>query len=33
MALIRAKEPVDAARLCDLGVDLRTLTNGVAGLR
>ena len=32
MPLIRAREPVDAAGLCDLGVDLRTLA-GVAGLR
>jgi 3-phenylpropionate/trans-cinnamate dioxygenase ferredoxin reductase component len=32
MPLIKAREPVDAAKLCDLGVDLRTLA-GVAGLR
>jgi 3-phenylpropionate/trans-cinnamate dioxygenase ferredoxin reductase component len=30
--LIKSQEPVDAARLCDLGVDLRTLA-GVAGVR
>lgn len=33
MLLIRAREPVDAAGLCDLGVDLRALANGVTGLR
>jgi 3-phenylpropionate/trans-cinnamate dioxygenase ferredoxin reductase subunit len=32
MPLIKAREPVDAAKLCDLGVDLRTLA-GVAGVR
>jgi 3-phenylpropionate/trans-cinnamate dioxygenase ferredoxin reductase component len=32
MSLIKAQEPVDAAKLCDPGVDLRTLT-GVAGGR
>jgi 3-phenylpropionate/trans-cinnamate dioxygenase ferredoxin reductase subunit len=32
MPLIKAQEPVDAAKLCDLGVDLRTLA-GVTGLR
>jgi 3-phenylpropionate/trans-cinnamate dioxygenase ferredoxin reductase subunit len=32
MPLIKAREPVDAAKLCDLDVDLRTLA-GVAGLR
>jgi 3-phenylpropionate/trans-cinnamate dioxygenase ferredoxin reductase subunit len=32
MPLIKAQEPVDAAKLCDPGVDLRTLT-GVAGGR
>jgi 3-phenylpropionate/trans-cinnamate dioxygenase ferredoxin reductase component len=31
--LIKAQEPVDAARLCDLAVDLRTLTNGAVGTR
>jgi 3-phenylpropionate/trans-cinnamate dioxygenase ferredoxin reductase component len=32
MPLIKAREPVDAAKLCDLGVGLRTLA-GVAGVR
>ena len=32
LPLIRAQEPVDAASLCDLGVDLRALA-GVAGVR
>ena len=31
--LIKAQQPVDAAKLCDLAVDLRTLTNGVVGTR
>jgi 3-phenylpropionate/trans-cinnamate dioxygenase ferredoxin reductase subunit len=31
--LIKAQEPVDAAGLCDLAVDLRTLTNGAVGAR
>ena len=31
--LIEAREPVDAAGLCDLAVDLRTLTNGAVGAR
>jgi 3-phenylpropionate/trans-cinnamate dioxygenase ferredoxin reductase component len=31
--LIKARDPVDSARLCDLTVDLRTLTHGVAGTR
>jgi 3-phenylpropionate/trans-cinnamate dioxygenase ferredoxin reductase subunit len=33
MPLIKAREPVDAAGLCDLAVDLRTLTNGAVGAR
>jgi 3-phenylpropionate/trans-cinnamate dioxygenase ferredoxin reductase subunit len=33
ISLIKAQAPVDAARLCDLTVDLRTLKEGVAGLR
>jgi hypothetical protein len=32
MPLIRAREPVDAARLCDLDVDLRALASA-AGTR
>ena len=31
--LIKAQEPVDAAGLCDLAVDLRTLTDGAVGTR
>jgi 3-phenylpropionate/trans-cinnamate dioxygenase ferredoxin reductase component len=31
--LIKAREPVDAAGLCDLAVDLRTLTSGAVGAR
>jgi 3-phenylpropionate/trans-cinnamate dioxygenase ferredoxin reductase component len=31
--LIKAQEPVDATSLCDLAVDLRTLTNGAVGAR
>ena len=33
MPLIKSREPVDAAGLCDLAVDLRTLTNGAVGAR
>jgi 3-phenylpropionate/trans-cinnamate dioxygenase ferredoxin reductase subunit len=33
MPLIKAREPVYAAGLCDLAVDLRTLTNGAVGAR
>jgi hypothetical protein len=32
MPLIKAQEPVDAAKLCDLDVDLRSLAS-VAGTR
>jgi hypothetical protein len=32
MPLIKAREPIDAARLCDLDVDLRELAS-VAGTR
>jgi 3-phenylpropionate/trans-cinnamate dioxygenase ferredoxin reductase component len=31
MPLIRGQQPVEAARLCDLAVDLRTLANSAAG--